>query len=219
VILEAGQSPPLTGLELALEEDVADHPPLAGHGVEREQPDPGQLVAALVAIEAPEQLVAAADREQRSAALDSSANAFAVGREGRGDQLLLAVLPAADVVEVVLAGPHNVVRTEPSHLDLVSAPGRAAGQHRHVAAVGVDVEVVREEVTDDNSHSASSASGSVAQGKPGFPREPPSSSKRGSACTPRRWARSLRISIQGTFRFPITPSTQPLTRLSPPSRA
>ena len=41
VVLEAGQRARLAGLELALEQDVADHPPLAGDGVQRQQPAPG----------------------------------------------------------------------------------------------------------------------------------------------------------------------------------
>ena len=45
VVLEAGQRAPLAGLELALEQDVADHPPLAGDRVQRKQADARQLVA------------------------------------------------------------------------------------------------------------------------------------------------------------------------------
>ena len=37
VVLEAGQRAPLAGLELALEQDVADHAPLAGDGLQRER--------------------------------------------------------------------------------------------------------------------------------------------------------------------------------------
>src|SRR5437870_1631943 len=37
VVLEARQCVPGTGVELALEEDVADHSALAGHGLERQQ--------------------------------------------------------------------------------------------------------------------------------------------------------------------------------------
>src|SRR5690348_14471941 len=35
VVLEARERAPLAGLELALEQDVADHPALAGNGVQR----------------------------------------------------------------------------------------------------------------------------------------------------------------------------------------
>src|SRR5688572_33349456 len=39
VVLEAGQEPALTRLELALEEHVADHAALAGHRLVREETD------------------------------------------------------------------------------------------------------------------------------------------------------------------------------------
>ena len=60
----------LARLELAVEQHVADHPPLAGDRVEREEPDARQLLAVEAAVAAAEQLVAAADREQRRAARD-----------------------------------------------------------------------------------------------------------------------------------------------------
>ena len=51
VVLEAGQGLPGP---LALEQDVSDHPPLAGEGMEREEAAPRQLRAAAVAVEASE---------------------------------------------------------------------------------------------------------------------------------------------------------------------
>src|SRR5207247_756637 len=95
---------------------------------------------------------------------------------------------------------------------------RGAGHHvvhdraRLVAREVVTVEQPRECVL--HLHAASFAFGSVARGKPCFPREPPSSSRHASARAPRRWARRLKIAIRGTSRFPITPSPQPLTRLT-----
>ena len=104
MVLEAGQRPPVARVELALEQDVADHAPLAGDRLEREEPDAGQLDAGQVAVEAAEQLVAAADGEQGRAAGDGRAERLALrGQVGR-DQRLLAILPAADVEEVVAAG-------------------------------------------------------------------------------------------------------------------
>ena len=41
VILESGERSLLAGHELALEQDVADHPSLACDGLEREEADPG----------------------------------------------------------------------------------------------------------------------------------------------------------------------------------
>ena len=53
--------------KLTLEQDVTDHPPLAGHRVQRKEADAGQLGSGPVAVELSEQLVAAADREQGGA--------------------------------------------------------------------------------------------------------------------------------------------------------
>ena len=54
------QRPAPPGRELALEQHVADHPPITGHRVEREETDARQLFAASLPVEAPEQLVATA---------------------------------------------------------------------------------------------------------------------------------------------------------------
>ena len=70
VVLEPGERPPLPRLELALEQDVADHPPLPGDGLERQQARTGHVLAVEAAVAAPEQLVAAADREHRRPAGD-----------------------------------------------------------------------------------------------------------------------------------------------------
>ena len=43
VVLEPGERAPVAGAELALEQHVADHPPLAGDRVKREQADARQL--------------------------------------------------------------------------------------------------------------------------------------------------------------------------------
>ena len=110
------------------------------------------------AVAAPEQLVAAADREQRGPA----AGHRLLQRGGLrskilGHEELLAVLAAAHVVKVVRAGDDRIVHPERRHLELVPAPGRSAFEHRDVAAVGVDVEVARIEVADaDRRHAARS---------------------------------------------------------------
>ena len=66
----SSERPPHAGLELALEENVPDHPRGVGRDrVERKQADAGLLFAPLVAVEATEQLVAAADGEEGGAAL------------------------------------------------------------------------------------------------------------------------------------------------------
>jgi hypothetical protein len=91
VVLEAGQRAPHPRLELALEQDVADHPSLAGDRVQGQKARAWQLVAALVAVEASEKLVAAADRESRRAVPDGLLQRRPQRRQRGGDQLLLAV--------------------------------------------------------------------------------------------------------------------------------
>ena len=90
--------------ELAVEQHVADHPALAGDRVEREEADARQLGAVAVAVEAAEQLVAAADGED-APRRPSTAARSAVGLRGEvdRDERLLAVLAAADVEQVVRA--------------------------------------------------------------------------------------------------------------------
>src|SRR4029077_7212702 len=130
-----------------------------GDRVDRQQPNARQLVTALVAIEVTEELIAAAHRQRRGSALDRLVQGGAQRCQSRRDQLLLAVLAAAHVEEVVLAGAHAVVRAERPHLELVPPPGGPLRQNGDVAAVGVDVQVVREEVADDEPHAASSQYG------------------------------------------------------------
>jgi hypothetical protein len=148
VVLEAGQRPDHTGLELALEQHVADHAPLAGDGIEGEKADSRHVLTVEAAIAAAEELVAAADRKGRCAPGDRLVQPFRLPEEILGYEQLLSILPAPDVVEVVLAGHDGVSDPERGHLQLVPAPRRSPREHRDVAAVGVDVEVVRVEVSD-----------------------------------------------------------------------
>src|SRR5262249_49615017 len=123
MVLETGERPLDPGLQLALEQDVADHPPLARDGVEWQPADARRLVAALVAGDRREQLAAAADGEGGRPRGDRGLQRRAKGGERRRDQLLLAILAAADVEEVVLAGLYEAARPKRSHLELVAAPG------------------------------------------------------------------------------------------------
>ena len=54
VVLEAGERLLHTRFELTLEQDVADHARVAGHGLEREEPDPWKIDAVKVAVGATE---------------------------------------------------------------------------------------------------------------------------------------------------------------------
>src|SRR5439155_3635662 len=96
VILEAGDRSPAAA-ELRLEQHVADHPPIPCDGLEWQQADARHVLAAEAAIAAPQQLIAAADREEGGTSLDNSLLQRAGLRgEVLGDEQLLAVLAAAD---------------------------------------------------------------------------------------------------------------------------
>src|SRR5207248_5621846 len=108
VVLEAGQRPPHARLQLALKQDVADHPSLARDRLQREDADPGQIGTVEIQVRTAEQLVTAADREQRGSARHRLAYAFRLRGQVLRDQRLLAVLAAADVEQVVLPGVHRL---------------------------------------------------------------------------------------------------------------
>ena len=126
VVLEAGERPALAGLELALEQDVADHPPLARDRLVREEPDAGHVDAVAVAVAAAEQLVAAADGEHGGAARDRLLDCVSLRGEIRRDQRLLAILAAADVEEVVLARARARRRARPTSPRARARAARAA---------------------------------------------------------------------------------------------
>ena len=86
-----------------------------------------QRGAVPVEIAAAEELVAAAHCEEGRAALDGHADARALRGEIGRDQLLLAVLTAADVEEIVLARPHVVAERDRRHDQLVPPQSRSPG--------------------------------------------------------------------------------------------
>ena len=158
MVLEPGERP-LLARKGALEQDIADHPPLARVGLQREHPGAREVAAVAVAVAAAEELVAAADGECRGATGDPLPKPFALRSEVVCDQGLLAVLSAADVVEVVCPGLDRVSDPDGAHLELEAAGRGAALEDRHVPAIGVDVQVVGIEVTDpdgDPAHAARS---------------------------------------------------------------
>ena len=100
-----------------------------------------RLVAELVGVA--EQLVAAADREDHRAAVGRRVQRVALdlGQVERA-QLLVAVLAAADVVEVGAVGVELFAQTARLQLETDPAPAAAALEQQQVAAVGVDVHQV-----------------------------------------------------------------------------
>src|SRR6185437_10892658 len=159
VVLEAGKRTSDPGLELALEQHVADHASFPRDCVERQQSDAGQLGPVEVSIRAPEQLVAAADREHRGSIGHRPTYVFRLRRQIRRDKGLLAVLAASDIQQIVLVGSQRIADRHRTHLKVMAPPRCAAGKDRDVAAVGIDVEVVRIEMPDDDLHAARSQYG------------------------------------------------------------
>jgi len=156
VVLEPGQCPTNAWLELALQQDVTDHAPVAGDGVEGEHADARQVGTVEVTVGAPEELVPAADREHGGTFGDRLPYPCGLSDQVLCDERLFAVLAAADVEEVVLAGIERLSNRDGSHVELVTAPRRAPRQDRDVAAVRVDVQVVRVQMPDDDLHAARS---------------------------------------------------------------
>src|SRR5581483_12130477 len=108
-----------------------------------------------VAVGTAEQLVAAAHGENARAAVDRAVQRVALRDEVARDERLLAVLAAADVEEVDTGG-HVVLGPDRDDGQLVAPEPRPLAQNRDVAAVGVDVEVVRVEMADGDLHAADS---------------------------------------------------------------
>src|SRR5215471_18758425 len=81
MVLETGEGLPLPGLQLALDEHVADQAALAGHRLERKKADSGHVLPVEAAIAATEQLVPAADREDGGPARDALAQRLCLADE------------------------------------------------------------------------------------------------------------------------------------------
>ena len=122
---------------------------ISGHNVndQRQYLGAGHLDTRPVAIAAPEQLVAAADRKQRRAVLERRRDlVMALGKVGR-DQGLLAILPAAQVDQIAL-GRKRLSDADTDDLQLAAAPLGPAAKDGNIAAIGVDIELIWIEVTE-----------------------------------------------------------------------
>ena len=148
VVLEACEPLLPAPLELALEQDVPDHPRIARHGLVREEPDPWHPRAVPAAVAAPEELVAATDGEQCHSASLRRVKRIPLRAEVGRDKSLLAILAAADVQEVVRARVERVSHAKRPNLELVTTERRPPREDGDVSAIGVDVEVLRIEVAD-----------------------------------------------------------------------
>jgi hypothetical protein len=110
----------------------------------------GHLLAVAASIEAPEELVPAAHRERRRTAGDGIRDRRATSRKIGRDQRLLAILSAADVEEIDFER-RWVARADRNDVELHGTPRSARCQHGDVPAIGVDVQIARVQVPDDDS--------------------------------------------------------------------
>ncbi len=143
VVLEPREDPGAVA-EIRLDRDVSDQP--RARVADRLQVcDPqsrDRLVAQLVAV--PEQLVAAAHREQRDALIDRRGDRIALGpHHVLGDQDLIAILAAPDVDQVVFRGVEALARTGSLKAEADPSPLAAPLQEDHVSSVRVDVHLLR----------------------------------------------------------------------------
>ena len=108
------------------------------------------VVAAEVA--PPEELITATDGEHGGPLADALLDCVSLRGQIRRHERLFAILAAADVEQIVLPGRELVAERDRRHLELVASERSAPAQHRDVAAVGVDVQVVRIQMTDPDLH-------------------------------------------------------------------
>lgn len=156
VILEARQRLALSSIELALEQDVADHPPAACDRLVRKETRARHEHTVATAIPAPEKLIAAANGQQGGACGHRFGKRLSLRRQIGRDERLFAVLPSAHVEEVVCAWAELVAEPDRFHLELLAAELGPPREDRDVAAVRVDVQIVRIEMSDTHFHNGSS---------------------------------------------------------------
>ena len=149
MVLEPGQR---LARPRAVEQHVADHAPVAGHRLQRQEADPGQLVPGDVPIRPSEQLIAPADGKDSCSARYRLVQGVRLRDQVVRDERLLTILAAADVEEVDLAAPHRLVEADRPNCQFVATQGSSLREHGDVAAVGVDVQVVGIEVSNGDPH-------------------------------------------------------------------
>ena len=158
VILEADEGADAGAVaEVALAHDVADHPRRPGERLQVEQADARHLAAVLSHVAVPGELVAAAHREHRGAAGDGRVHGLAVPQQVLGDEQLVAILAAADQVQVGGLGVELLADPQRPLLELEAAPLEPPADDLDVAAVGVDREVLGIELAEHELHAAAAS--------------------------------------------------------------
>ena len=148
MVLEADE-----GVGAAGPQEVPDEPLRARSGGHIEHPETGDRGAVLGQVLAPEELVAAADREHRRAALDRPTERVAGGSAKVGaDEVLPLVLTATKEPQVRPVRVNGVAEGVRTNGDLDAAPARPLRQGEDVPAIAVDRHEIGIEVTDAQLH-------------------------------------------------------------------
>ncbi len=143
MILETREHARLSRLELHLDRDVPDQPGVVrADGTQVDKPHSGErLVSQLIRVA--EELIATADREDHRAASGGCVQGVALDRrQVERAQLLVAILTAADVVEVGAVWVELVAEAAVGDREANPSPGTAALEQQQVAPVRVDVHQV-----------------------------------------------------------------------------
>src|SRR4051794_29504257 len=142
VVLESGQHPD-GPVEVDLDGDVADQARTGlAYRAQVDEADPGELLVAEL-VGGAGGLVAAAYRQHHLVGLGGGVQSVALDRGHVAcTQGLVAVLPAADVEQVMGVGVDPLAQAGGVQAEAEPAPRTAALQHEQVAAVGVDVHEV-----------------------------------------------------------------------------
>src|SRR5215207_234941 len=228
VILKA-RDYPRPGPEVDLDRHVSDQSrALLAHGLEVDQPEAGDpLFVELVAVA--KELITAADGEQDGAAVDRCGDRVALARQHvGGDDALVAILPAADVDQVVGVGVDRLAGPGGSVLEADPPPLTTTLKEEHVAAVGVDVHLLGVQRQQSQLHHAaskttmveptwSSVGGTSIRSRLVNPTTPASASSRAavseSRCTESTCSRRLPVG-ETSWRSRLTSIPAPVSRAS-----
>src|SRR5438132_8089444 len=205
MVLEADQRPSLA-VQVGFDEHVANVPLWAGHAADVKQTGAGQLLTLDGGVALAQQLIAAADRQQRRAVFDGLADslAFLTQEIGR-DHRLLAILAAAEEDQVCLGRIERVSQGQLLDFELDTPPLRSTPERQHVAAIAIDAHQVRVEVNEPNLPRSHARTRSAAES-----RASRASPCRSAARTPFRSARPLQAPVRargaGRFRRGCAPT-------------
>jgi hypothetical protein len=144
VVLVAGQDP--HAFEGRRHTHLTDHPgAMSAYGLGVEQLEPSLCTARFDLVAGPDQLVARADREQRSPPFDSFDEA--AGSKQREGLSLGKVLTASEDVDIALTGD-DIAGLDLEHPAGDASPLETSGQHGGIPPVSVGAEQIWEQETD-----------------------------------------------------------------------